>query len=204
MEWLRAWDLLNPNTNPPNRDRLPASMDYLRLLAMDCNYIAQLGQTESIKAYNRRIYNTIHALLPLTKEPPDMRISRLWPDTHWATVWKNVQATPVPETTKVIWYRVLHDILPTNERLYNIRLAPNDRCLHCDRKDTILHRLTNCGDGEIVWDWTRQKIAAMLQTDQRRIPPECLLGPKFRLWPPHRHRAVLSVLAQLVLYRAQQ
>jgi len=31
---------------------------------------------------------------------------------------------PVPRTTKAIWYWVLHDILPTNDSLHNIRLAP--------------------------------------------------------------------------------
>ena len=134
------------------------------------------------------------------KEPPDMCITRLWPDMDWVTVWKNLQMAPVPRTTKAIWYWVVHDILPTNESLHNIRLAPTDQCRHCDRKDTIQHRLTECGDGEIVWEWT----AAMMRTDLRRIPPEWLLRSQFRLWPPQCHRAVSWVLAQLVLYTVQQ
>ena len=48
-EWLRAWDLHKPSINPPNRDRIPANMEYIRILAMDSAYIAPLGQKESIK-----------------------------------------------------------------------------------------------------------------------------------------------------------
>ena len=55
-----------------------------------------------------------------------------------------------------------------------------------------------------MWEWTRHKIAEMMRTDPRRIPSEWLLRTKFRLWPQRRHRVVLCVLAQLVLYRVQR
>ena len=45
-EWLRAWDLHKTSINPPNRDRIPANMEYIRILAMDSAYIAPLGQKE--------------------------------------------------------------------------------------------------------------------------------------------------------------
>jgi hypothetical protein len=57
-EWLRAWDLLKPSKTPPNRDRIPASMEYLRIHVMDSAYIAPLGPTKSVRAYKRRIYDT--------------------------------------------------------------------------------------------------------------------------------------------------
>jgi hypothetical protein len=101
-EWLRAWDLLKPSTNPPNRDWVPASMEYLRLLSTDSAYVATLGQTESTRAYKRGIYDTIHTLLRATKKHPDMCITRLWPDTDWTTVWKNLQTVPVPGITRAI------------------------------------------------------------------------------------------------------
>jgi hypothetical protein len=122
-EWLRVWHLLKSSINPHNRDRIPASM----------------GRTfgaNGIKAYKRRIYDTFHTLLRETTEPPDMCITRLWPNTDWAIVWKNLHTAPIPGTTKAIWYQVLHDILPTNERLHNIRLGMTDRCRRCDRKDS--------------------------------------------------------------------
>jgi hypothetical protein len=63
---------------------------------------------------------------------------------------------------------------------------------------------SECGEGERLWGWTRRKIAEMLRMDPRYVPPEWILRPDFSLWPPQRHRAVLWLLAQLVLYRGQQ
>jgi hypothetical protein len=171
---------------------------------MNSAYIAPLEQKESIKAYKRRIYDALHTLLQETTEPADMSITRFWPNTDWETVWKNLHPAPVSGTTKAVWYRILHDIIPTNERLHKIGLSSTDQCRRCDKKDTIQHRLIECGNGEIVWKWTRQKIATMLRMDPRYIPPEWILRPHFKLWPPQRHRAILWVLAQLVLYRVHQ
>jgi hypothetical protein len=133
-----------------------------------------------------------------------MRIVRLMPTTDWKAVWKNLQSTPVPERTKSMWYRVIHDILPTTERLHRIRLAPTDRCKQCGRQDTIHHRLIESGEGTVTWEWTKQRIATMLRSDPRHIPADWLLRPHFQLWPPQRHRAILWTLANLVLYRLQR
>ena len=68
-------------------------------------------------------------LLTLMQEeanPIGVRIERLWPDTDWAAVWKNLWSTPAPESTKASWYRIIHDIVPTQERLHKIRFAPID------------------------------------------------------------------------------
>jgi hypothetical protein len=43
-----------------------------------------------------------------------MRIDRLWPNTDWPMVWKNVQAIPALKALKVQLYKVIHELLPTN------------------------------------------------------------------------------------------
>ena len=40
-----------------------------------------------------------------------------------------------------------------------IRIAPTENCCHCDRKDTLLHRLAECGDGLYQWEWTKKRLA---------------------------------------------
>jgi hypothetical protein len=71
----------------------------------------------------------------------------------------------VPEETKSIWYRFIHDIIPTNELLHNIRLAACDHCKHCEKQDTFEHRLTEYGDGTEMLDWTRLRLTLMLLSD---------------------------------------
>jgi hypothetical protein len=44
----------------------------------------------------------------------------------------------------------------------------------------------------------------MLRTDPKRVPADWLLRPQFKLWPPQRHRALLWVMANLVVFRIHQ
>ena len=103
-----------------------------------------------------------------------------------------------------MWYIVVHDRVPSNERLHVIRLVQSDRCRHCGRRDTLIHRLTECNEGTAIWLWTRERVAQMLRTDPRRIPADLCLRPHFQFWPPQRHKAILWLLAHLVMYRIQQ
>jgi len=202
-EWMRRWGLTGTSQNPPDRDRIPATMDYLRRYAVDSAYVAERGPTESQKGYKRRVYDTLHHISRMEVEPREMRVTTIWQTTDWSSVWKNLAETPVAGEKKAAWYKVIHDIIPTNERLHRIRIAPTDKCRHCDRQDTILHRLTECGDGERIWKWTRQRLAHVLRTIPGRIPSEWLLRPHFTLWPPTRRRAVQWILANLVFFRTQ-
>jgi hypothetical protein len=47
----------------------------------------------------------------------EMRIQRMWPTTDWNILWKNVHSVPTSDCMKASWYRAIHDIIPTNERL---------------------------------------------------------------------------------------
>jgi hypothetical protein len=62
---------------------------------------------------------------------PPMRIEKLWPNTNWRLVWRNVQETPGTEGLRAKWYQVIHDLIPTNVRLYRINLTQTDSCRYC-------------------------------------------------------------------------
>jgi hypothetical protein len=150
--------------NPPFRDRIPATMEYLRRFAVDSAYVVERGPMESMKVYKRRVYDTLHHISRMEMGPREIRSTTIWQNTAWPTVWKNLAETPVNGETKAAWYKVINDIIPTNERLHRIRIAPTDRCRHCDKKDTLQHRLTECGEGELIWTWKRQKLERILRT----------------------------------------
>jgi len=77
-----------------------------------------------------------------------MRITKLWPQENWKVLWKNLHETAVPESSRAAWYRVIHDIIPTNDRLHRMGLALTDRCRICGKKDTFENRFIDCGEGE--------------------------------------------------------
>jgi hypothetical protein len=122
----------------------------------------------------------------------------------WTQVWRNLHTTPVEAHIKDTWYKILHDINPTKERLYKIHLSASNVCDACNIPDTIQHRLVECGNGERIWAWTKFRMSLILRTDPSLIPDEWLFRPQFRLWPPQRHRAVLWFLATFVEYQGQR
>jgi hypothetical protein len=139
---------------PPNINMIPTTMEYLRHYVIDTAYIAPQERSESSKAYKCRIYNTMITLLTTTTNPPTMRVLRLWSNIDWTRIWKNLHEAPVPEMSKVTWYGAIHDIMPTHERLHKIQKVPTDLCGICIKTDTPLHRLTGCGEGPKMWEWT--------------------------------------------------
>ena len=133
-----------------------------------------------------------------------MRVQKLWPNTDWIRIWKNLNDAPVPENTRCVRYQAIQDIIPTNVRLHHINMVPSDSCWRCNADDTMEHRLIACGEGRTIWQYTKTLLATMLQTIPGRIPDEWVLHPHFKIWPPKRHRAILWVLANVIIFRIQQ
>ena len=200
-EWLRLWVLMAQNKNRPHRRRKPVPLEYLRRYAVDVAYVTQQGSTEWQSTNNRRLYDTMHDMCWAATESKEMRITNWWSQTAWPTVWENLGKALVVWATKVAWYMVIQDILPTNVRLFRIRMVPTNVCRKCDRTDTRSDRLIECGEGEQIWTWTKQNLAWILRTIPERIPNDWLLRPHFTLWSARQRRAVLWVLVNLVTFR---
>ena len=105
----------------------------------------------------------------------------------------------VSEEISSMWYIILHDIEPTNDRLHVIKLVESEPCRHYGKLATLAHRLKECNKGMAILLWTRERIAQVLRTDPRRIPTDWCLRSHFQFCPPQRHKAVLWLLAHLVM-----
>ena len=84
---------------------------------------------------------------------------------------------PVPESTRCIWYQVIHYIIPTNVRLRRIKMVPSDTYRRCTATDTLEHRLIACGEGRTIWQYTKTLLARMTRTIPARIPDDLMLCP---------------------------
>jgi hypothetical protein len=98
---------------------------------------------------------------------------------------------------------VIHDILPTNERLVPIHQVNTDGCRNCERVDNLQHRLSECKEGTAIWECTRRRVALMLRMESRQFPDEWPLRPHFHFWPQRRQRTLLWALAHLIWYSLQ-
>ena len=144
---LRKWNIQPGSANPPSYVRIPATMGYLRCFIAGDAYMPMRGGTEVDKSYKRRLYSTLKELSDNAAPPQEMRIVKKWPTVDWKAVLRNLVETPSLESDIVHWYNVIHDVIPTNERLQCIRISPTDGCNVCDRKVTLSHRLKECGEG---------------------------------------------------------
>jgi len=107
-------------------------------------YVQFPDQAESARSIRKRLYNTLVALGKAGKPEPAMRMETLYPEVCWDIVWTNLNAVWIPNMMKTTWYQVIHDIVPTNDRLAKIRLRDDPHCTLCRKTDTILHHLTEC------------------------------------------------------------
>ena len=153
-----------------------------------------------IAKLRKHMYRQLQMMAQARTGIKDMRIETMYPNTQWTRVWKNLQEVWTTDTIRAEWYKVLHDIVPTNFRLARINLSDTNRFRLCGRCDTLIHRLTVCMEMKDTWDWTRRRIGLMLHTDPTNIPPEWTIMPSFDVGPPQRRRAILWVLAHMIHY----
>ena len=95
-----------------------------------------------------------------------------------------LEGAGIEERLKSLWYTVIHDIVPTNERLAVIHFSDTELCNQCGKTDTLQHRITDCGERVVIWNWTLARIAALLRIDSRYIPDNWTIRPYFHFWPP--------------------
>jgi hypothetical protein len=50
--------------------------------------------------------------------------------------------------------------------------------------NTLLHRLIDCEEGPVIWNWIKTRIAAILRIHPKHIPGEWTIRPNFHYWPP--------------------
>jgi hypothetical protein len=126
------------------------------------------------------------------------------PLTPWKRVWHNQHNAPIQVRLKSVWYIVIHELTPPNERLAPLWLAESDRCSQFGRTDTLPHLILDCGTRKIIWTWTRTLIASWLRCDPREVSEDWAIRPCFQIWQPQKHAPMAWLLAQLVDYCLQQ
>jgi len=201
--WLREWGLVDQPANPTT-GRIPKTMAYLVHYVLDMAYIETPILTETSKQIARRRYCTIYQMARAGRGTQEIRVVQRSLTIDWNRIWRNLRVSWVSEDRQSTWYSVIHDIVPTNERLFAMHLVDTASCRQCGRPETLLHRLTECAHGTEIWEWTRRRMAMILRVDPRYIPSDRLLTPYFNFWPPRRLRAIQWILAHIVWYRMQR
>ena len=62
----------------------------------------------------------------------------------WKDIWKNLRFKYIPIMDRNIMYKFIHEILPTNEKLYQMRIRDSPNCNYCQTEETNIHKFQNC------------------------------------------------------------
>jgi hypothetical protein len=104
------------------------------LLELESTYIATQGREETMKTYRKRTYHTMELLTRDTHEFTELRIKNTWSNHDWDVIWENLYKAPISDTEKGKWYRIIHDLIPKNERLTKILLSPTENAINATEK----------------------------------------------------------------------
>ena len=135
------------------------------MYAVNITYITPLEEDEVTRCFRRRIYASLHGMALALKGAQDVRIMTQHPNSPFSKVWGNLHAVWSSEELKAAWFMVIHDLIPTNDRLAKIQRSTTKNCQHCGRVDTPINRLIECSEGADIWRWTRTRIAIILHMD---------------------------------------
>jgi hypothetical protein len=129
-----------------------------------------------------------------------MRIIQKPRQARWEQTWRNIASPFLPATVCSEWYRVVHDIVPTNDRMHKIGLMDTDLCTTSRTTDTLEHKLTRCNISKTIWAWLAGTLATICRRHPATTSGMMLLRPDFYFYPPQRQRAVIWLVGHTVYY----
>jgi hypothetical protein len=158
--WLHNMALNGSPPNPPKATAYPTGMVHVRAYALDMPYIPPPRLDDTPKLWRKRIYWVLHTMAAAQSSARPLRIMTMYPNYDWSRIWRNLHTAWIPDIVRSTWYMVIHDILPTKERLNRIAISDSDCCNYCGQTDTLYHRIMECG--------------ALTPAKFRMIGPSCL------------------------------
>ena len=199
-KWIKQHAQYVQNQNPPQWVPLPKEIEYLRIYFQELAYIGPKKAEDKDDTYKQNVYKTLYSAKFHINVTLPIRVQEKHPHSNWTTIWKNINKLFLPTITRTTWYMVVHDIVPTNERLHKIKLHDTGECKDCRKKDTILHRYTECARAQGIWAWTKQRIAYILRTSTIEVKNEWICLPDYNIYPPQRHNAVIWLIGHMIGY----
>ena len=182
----------------PYVKKIPKTLEYLHRNDMESTYTTPRGTSETSKSYKRRLYTSHLTIIRATAGHPEMRAEKLRPNIDRAQTSKNLNEVPVPETTRGVWYRVIHEIIPTNERLHRITMVQTVTCRKRAWKETSRPPSTS------LW-WRKIDMGLFKNPNSEDIKDDSA-SDTWRLdnTPSISHMASQETLAKVIIFRLQQ
>ena len=93
------------------------------------------------------------------------------PGYDWGNIWKCVACKFMNVNDRPIVYKYVHEVIPTNKKLFQIRARDNPNCDHCNIEDSKIHRFYECPLMQECLNWIRRLILYLcgMNTNQESL-----------------------------------
>ena len=80
----------------------------------------------------------------------------------WNDIWERLNHPVLTSKVRDIMFLVIHNILPTRDRLHRLNMSENNKCKKEDGVEDVEHLFTGCVRSQVAWAWARRKIMHLL------------------------------------------
>jgi len=114
-------------------------------------------------------------------------------------LWKNLYSVSMSPVVSNLWYRILHNILPTRSKLSMFQRTIDVHCPKCGGPDSVFHYLSRCNTLNPLFSYLQSIINVLIhQISEPFLFPNLLINPTYQFY--HRtHNKFLSWLLSEVL-----
>ena len=132
-------------------ERVPKYYRHFRRLMEEIFMLDEVDpqRLEMIKV--KEVYKQFTSTLP----PPKVVYKHNLP---WQKVWDRINHPVLEVKEREMMFLLVHNILPTRERLLRLNQADTDQCLDGDGVETVEHLFCTCRRSQVAWSWMRRKV----------------------------------------------
>ena len=137
-------------------DEQPEYFQYLKEVFKEAHAleIIKIENLNSVTA--KQIYEDFTSTFP----PP--KVIYRYSDLPWEDIWRRLNRPVIDSPVKDILFMVIHNVLPTRDRLYKLRKCNSSQCTAGDGEEDVEHLFTSCIRTQVAWAWARRKIMNLM------------------------------------------
>ena len=93
----------------------------------------------------------------------------------WNEIWRNLSSVFIMVNEREILYKYLHEILPTNKRLRDIRSIVSPLCEYCTEEESNIHFVYQCQRHTEVIQWLKSTLQKYCELSNPKMIELCFL-----------------------------
>ena len=145
-------------------ESVPEYFQHLQRLFMESHALEIINVDRLNLVPAKQIYEDFTSSFP----PP--KVEYKYENLPWNDIWQRLNHPVLTSKTRDIMFLVIHNILPTRDRLHRMNMSNTDSCKKLDGVEDVEHLFTSCVRTQVAWAWTRRKVIHLMPDWVNQFP----------------------------------